>query len=224
MINIKKYFLERITPSVLGLIFLLLLTDIHRSFISQLLIVILIICFRLLDDLLDLKWDRVQHPQRLLVNLKNFRSVYLTLSFLILIIFLLLKLYHFMLFVILTFIWSIIMFKIPFEKRMLKTTISLLKYPIVLFLTSSFSIFWGKSFLIYFGVFIYDLLDDKNQNSNKILSMLAPLLVLWGFFISQNHLTHFYIGIVLAFIAVILKHQKYAGIAFSLAIIIFSQA
>jgi hypothetical protein len=157
MINFYRYIRQRMTLPILGVILFLLMSDFHRSLIMQLTIILMVIFFRIIDDLTDLEWDRKQHPNRILVNLNSFKFFYMFLLLSVMIFFLILKIKFFTIFIVSIIPWCYLLLKISSNKRLIRTTIGLLKYPLILGMTSSTTVTKFYAPLIYCIIFVYDL-------------------------------------------------------------------
>lgn len=140
------------------------------------------LAFRFLDDAGSVSYDRLQYPNRTYLSKDNYPK-FLKWTGLILIIYLVgnlwVSLNHFYIISILI-VLSIMAYLILGKKEPILKIIPLVKYPVIVWILSSFSAeldIISIALSSFFIIFIYDLLDDsKGKVKKKGILLIAILL------------------------------------------------
>ncbi|PIP96293.1 MAG: hypothetical protein COW00_16045 [Bdellovibrio sp. CG12_big_fil_rev_8_21_14_0_65_39_13] len=217
MTDLLKYFSQRYGNKILALVAVVALTHPLSSYQQHLTLFCLIYLFRLFDDLCDLKWDRIHHPERILTQTRNFTSFVALIFCWISVFFFTMSLQQILVLALFTALWLLIMRFLPHDKRLLRSLVGLIKYPVFLMIVHGTGALL-PGLMIYLAMLVFDLYDDKNlhypvfaQFSSVLLGLLGLLAML------KLELMAFVVAIACVFI-IATPFKKYTSFIYLVAV------
>lgn len=217
MNDLLTYFSQRFGNKILALVAVVSLTHPLASYQQYLSLFCLIYLFRLLDDFCDLKWDRIHHPDRILTQTQK------PIPFILFVIiwcspFLLtMKSQQFLVLVTFSIAWMIVMRILPHDKRLLRTLIGLVKYPVLLMIVHGTGALL-PGLMVYFAMLVFDLYDDKNLYYPVFAQFNAVLLGILGLLAMMKlQLMAFAIAIACVFV-IATPLKKYTSFIYLIAV------
>jgi len=154
-------------------------------------LVLLILSFRLLDDLFDLQFDRVDYPERTLSKTKDPRPfiIFLAVLYLLLAAFLILEKTYVSLSILLATMLFLcawyIKFRYFFNSRMVHSLVILIKYPLFLYILAPGLARIEIPVLLYLTFLLFEIQDDPELRLNaaaggiQTISLLVYLSLLF---------------------------------------------
>jgi len=217
MSDLFKYFSQRYGNKILALVAIVALTHPLASYQQHLSLFCLIYLFRLFDDLCDLKWDRLHHPERVLTQTQKFTPFLFIILCWISVFFFTMNSKQLIFFAVFTTIWLIVMKMLPHNKRLLRTMIGLIKYPIILMIVHGPQALL-PGLMVYLAMLVFDLYDDENLDYPVFSQFASVVLALLGLLAMMKlELTAFVVAIACVFV-IATPFKKYTSFIYLVAV------